>query len=338
MALAMQLEQATNDLLNNYVTTKSAAVAAALTEPALIAFTVYIITMGYAIMRGDAADPMHTFVWKVFKVMLIGGLALAGGQYMPLVVGFFDGLQGGMTQAIAGAPSVGALVDDVMRPYEALTNSLWAKASAGTLPKVSLYWAAIVVTLAELWLFLVGVGMYLLSKVALALVLSVGPLFVFCAMFPATQRLTESWVGTVLSFIFLAIFVAASVSMCTDFASSFARHISTKDDTVNILKACVSLAMASFSLGIVILNVKTISSALTGGVSIQGIGSQLTRMFERWLFNRSRSRSAPPDHAPALSDNQIRQHSAWGGTGYGRSVSPASAPLYQRNVLANMRR
>jgi type IV secretion system protein VirB6 len=330
MALAIQLEQHIDRLLNNYVTTKSAAVAAMLTEPALIAFTIYIIMMGYLIIRGEANDPLPVFVWKVSKVMLIGGLALAGGQYVAVVVQFLTGIQQSLIQALAGAPTIGALLDDMARPFEILTNDLWVKGSASRFPELSLYWAAALVTIAEAWLFVIGIGMYLLSKIALALVLAVGPLFILCAMFPATQRFTESWVATALGFIFLAIFVAASVAMCTSFASDYADHITKKQDAINVLKASVSLSIASISLGIVILNVKTLASALSGGVSLQGVGSLLFH-----LMSRTPNRRPSTDPQPSLPNNAISQGSSGG---FQRALPVGPVPLYQRNVMENLRR
>jgi hypothetical protein len=100
-------------------------------------------------------------------------------------------------------------------------------------------------------------------------------------MFPGTQRYAESWIGQALNFALLNVLIAASIAMLTQFASDFARAMLTTIDTVNILRDVMSLLLATGALGIVLLNLERISSALAGGVSIQGIGRDVARMMTR---------------------------------------------------------
>ena len=105
------------------------------------------------------------------------------------------------------AGSIGALVDNLAQPYNDLGEALWTRAvPAGllSLPSFSLIFAAALVAIAQFFLFVIGLGMYLLAKVALALVLAVGPAFILCGMFPGTQRYAESWIGQALNFALLA--------------------------------------------------------------------------------------------------------------------------------------
>ena len=79
MGVATYIETAIDQLLANFVTAKSAALCGALAPLALTGTTIYIIIMGYAVMRGEAHDALHTMLWKWFKVSMVAGVALAGG-------------------------------------------------------------------------------------------------------------------------------------------------------------------------------------------------------------------------------------------------------------------
>jgi len=197
VGIATSLETGVDTLLNNYVTTKSAAVSAAIAPVALTGVTVYVILMGFAIMRGEAHDSLHTFLWRSFKIAFVAGVALSAGEFQNSVIGFVQGIQDGLTQALSGAPTLGALIDNVEQPYIALQAALWDQATPSFgLPSFSLIFAAVLVAIAQFVLFIIAFGMYLLAKIALALVLAVGPAFILCAMFPATQRFAEIQEGS----------------------------------------------------------------------------------------------------------------------------------------------
>jgi len=314
MGIATSLETAVDTLLNNYITAKSAAVSAAIAPVALAGVTVYVLLMGYAIMRGEAHDSLHTFLWRSAKIAFIGGLALAAGEFQTNVVGLVQGIQGMLTQAMAGVPTLGALIDNVEAPYIALQTALWNEAlptGMALLPDFSLVFAAVLVALAQFVLFIIAFGMYLLAKVALALVLAVGPAFILCAMFPATQRFAESWLGQALNFALLNVLIAASISMLTQFASDFAGQLLTQINVVGILSNVIALVMATCAMGVVLLNLERLASALAGGVAIQGLGRDIGRA----LSGRA-----------ALGSSQPRLGGQIQGGGRGRQAPALPAP------------
>lgn len=329
--IAQTLEAGVDALLTGYVTAKSAAVSAAIAPVALTGVTIYVLLMGFAIMRGEAHDSLHTFLWRSVKIAFIAGLALSAGEFQSSVIGMVEGVQGGLTNAVSGAGSIGALVDNLAQPYNDLGEALWTRAVPSgvlSLPSFSLIFAAALVAIAQFFLFVIGLGMYLLAKVALALVLAVGPVFILCAMFPGTQRYAESWIGQALNFALLNVLIAASIAMLTQFASDFARAMLTTIDTINILRDVMSLLLATGALGIVLLNLERISSALAGGVSIQGIGRDVTRMLAR--TGRAQASAAPQ------TGGQIQ------GTSQRPALPPPPSPggtidAYQRGVQEHIR-
>ena len=312
MGIGTSLEAAVNTLLTNYVTSKSAAVSAAIAPVALTGVTVYVLLMGYAIMRGEAHDSLHTFLWRSAKIAFVTALALSAGEFQANVIELIEGTQGGLTQALSGAASLGALIDLVEQPYIALQTAIWDQSAPTGLqifPSLSLVFAAVLVAIAQFFLFIIAFGMYLLAKVALALVLAVGPVFILCAAFPATQRFTESWLGQALNFALLNVLIAASISMLTQFASDFAGQMVGQVDSIGILRDVCALLMATVAMGVVMLNLERLASALAGGVAIQGIGRDISRALSGRMALSSRQ---------ARSGGQIR-----GSGGRGTPALPA---------------
>lgn len=327
MGIATAIETAIDGLLNTFVASKSAALCSALVPVAITGVTIYIMIIGYAVIRGEAHDSLHTILWKLFRISMIAGVALSSGEFQGTIVDGINGIQGVFVQAFGNATTIGGLVDNMAQPYDDLGQQLWSEAVTGFWPNFSLLVAAGMVAIAQAFLFIIGLGMYLLAKVALALVLAVGPAFIFCAMFPATQKFTESWFGQALNFVFLNVFIGASISMLTSFASQFAAHIQGNVGNTAIMKDTMALLLVSCSLGVVMLNLNTIASALSGGASISGVGRELAR----YIMNRGASGPKTGGGGGFIQ----------GQTGGGSSTGAASGSsqlLYQRNVIDNIRR
>lgn len=329
MGIATAAEQAVDGLLNTFVTTKSAALSAMLAPLALTGVTIYIIVMGWAIMRGEAQDSFHTFLWKSFKIAFICGIALSAGEYQGSVVDGVTGIQGAIT-SVFGAGTLGGVIDNALGPYEDLGQQIWSEAVTGFMPNFALVAAAGFVSVAQFFITLVALGMYLLAKIALALVLAVGPVFIFCAMFPATQRFTESWIAQAMQFTLLNALLAAAISMLYDVSSEFAAHVGTGFGDTAVIKDTLALLGISAGLCVVVLNIQGIAGALSGGVGLQGIGREIGRKALE-LMNRGGGGGKRDGGSMEGGRTTGQPHPASSG-------GTASTPLYQRNVLDNIRK
>lgn len=341
MGIATAVEDAVVKLLVHFVNTKSAELCAILKPVALTGTTIYLLIMGYAVMRGDAQDPLHTVLWKWFKITMIASIALDGGQYQGMIVNGMEGIEGALIGAFGNATTVGGVIDQMATPYELLGQKLWSAAGTGVLTKFSLLAAAGMVALAQAFLVVVGLGMYLLAKVSLSLILAVGPVFILCAMFPATQRFTESWLSQVLSFILLNVLVVACITMLTDFAGTFAGKVNDSAGATAVMRDTLALLIASVSLGVVLLNVNTIASALSGGASLQGIGRDVANGLSSLLKQRPKKGGGSIERGNGEGGGNA---GSWtpgrpgGGTSSAGTGSGSSQPLYLRNVVDNIRR
>lgn len=67
----------------------------------------------------------------------------------------------------------------------------------------------------------IGYVVSLYARLALAIVLAIGPIFIALAMFQSTRRFTEAWIGQLVNFVILQVLVAAVGSLlisCIDSA------------------------------------------------------------------------------------------------------------------------
>lgn len=332
MGIAQEIEAAIDEILTSTVSSASVSLCAALAPIALTGATIYLIVMAFTISRGDAGDPVHTIVWRSFRMALIAGIALSAGAYQANVIEGTAALESALIESMSGMHSVGALIDEFAKPFDELGVQLWNQAVVGFWPNFGLMAAAGAVAIAECFIFCLGLGFYLLAKVALAIVLAIGPAFVLCAMWPATEKYTESWIGQVLNYVVLKVLVATSIVMLTSFVSQYAAHISTTPDTANVISSTTSLLLCCGALGIVMLNLPQIAAALSGGVSIAGIGRTVGRALLD-LMNRPAKAKPAPAAKPAGGDIF-----PGGGSSTSGPLPPPRAPLFQRNTIERLRK
>lgn len=326
MGIATAVDDTLTVALNDYVTRYSAALCDALQPIAVATVTIYLLFQGWAIARGHTTDTLPTLLMRAFRIAFIASIALVGGTYQDLVTGTIVGIQNALIQALSTSPNMGAFLDNVYEPYLALGSRLMTQGTTGFFPIWGLICASLLAMGAGIITLILGLGYYILAKVALTLLFAVGPVFILCAMFPSTQRFAESWLGQTLNYVMLSVLVAAAIGMVTQFGSEQARRILANPDMSNVLMSVAVLDIAVGGLLIVLLNLNNIATALTGGITLSGVGREVAGLTMRILGpsaarGMAMGRSAPP---------------AGGAIGYGGPGAALPAlprtPLYARAV------
>src|SRR5574337_36356 len=83
-------------LLGTYVVGVVATLMSAITPVALSLLTLWVALYGWAVLRGEVAQSVPTFVWKLFKIGLVFALALQSGVYVTHIVETANALSTGV--------------------------------------------------------------------------------------------------------------------------------------------------------------------------------------------------------------------------------------------------
>lgn len=277
MGMATYIEQSVNNALDHYVVTSSDAVIAVLTPLAVTAVTAYVMWTGFQVARGDVQETVPALVWRWFRVAIIAGLALNGPQYRSLVKEGLDGIQEAFASAFAGALSMGGTIDRMADPFTTLMETLFSEASSGLMPQFSLFIAGGICAAASIVMAFVAMGIFLVAKVSLALLLSVGPAFIFCAMFPVTQRYAEQWLSSALVAVFSNVLIMAVITFLASLLRTACVNILNAYSTASILADVVGLFFLAVTAAYVLLHVSSLAASLAGGLSLGNPGGDATR-------------------------------------------------------------
>lgn len=187
---------------------------------ALTVLTLWILVQGYRIATGLSREPMMALVGDALKAVLIIGIATgaaagAGSTYRVLT----DGLGEVVSEVVTGGD--GSAYEDIDKALAIMQVALEVigsideggdllteqrKSRAMWFTGVGLGGPAIV-----------AAGMLLLNKVAVALVVGLGPIFILCLLFRGTRQLFSKWLyyglGTLFSLALLTVMVTLAMDM-----------------------------------------------------------------------------------------------------------------------------
>lgn len=188
---------------------------------ALTLLTLWILVQGYRIATGLSREPMMALVGDALKAVLVIGIATgaaagSGSTYRVLT----DGLGEAVSQVVTGREDGGAYEDidrtlAIMQMALEVIDSIDAGGDLLTEQRKS----------RAMWFAgtglggpaIIAAGMLLLNKVAIALVVGLGPVFILCLLFRGTRPLFSKWLyyglGTLFSLALLTVMVTLALDM-----------------------------------------------------------------------------------------------------------------------------
>lgn len=231
--------------------------------PLRAALVLYVMLYGLAILRGAIAEPMVDFALRSVKLSVICLLATTPAYGAWITDPLFHALPRALADAIAGssAGDAGAAFDGFFARAAYLGQRLAQDGSAfDWLP----YIVAGAVILAGAVMAALGFGVVILAKVALALLVSLGPIFVGCALFEATRRYFFGWLSQAVNYLVLFALMVAIFQLVLALVGERWSSIDGQDPVAGGL-----LFVALCVLGaILFLQTPAIAAGIAGGASL----------------------------------------------------------------------
>jgi type IV secretion system protein VirB6 len=188
--------------LDTFLNERATSVIAVVSGPLRAALVLYVLLYGFAILRGAISEPMMDFAVRSLKLAFIYMLATTVAYSTYVTTPLFHTLPDTLTQAISGsgAPDVGAAFDQFFSRAAYLGQKIGQTGS----PIDFAPWimAALVYVVGAVAAAL-GFGVVMIAKVALALLVALGPIFVACALFDASRRFFFGWLAQAVNYIVL---------------------------------------------------------------------------------------------------------------------------------------
>lgn len=255
-----------NNLLGTYVSEQTTRVAAAI-EPALVVLTaVYVMAWGVCQATGQIEEPLLEGIKRIARITLVFGIGLHLWLYQELIVDTFFTAPNTLAAAMIGAPDSVTIVDQVIFQGGDAAAALIQK--GGLFDNNFSYYIAGFVVYA-----LVGVAsiysIFLLSlaKVALSILLALGPLYIATLLFDSSRRYFQAWIAQLANFALIAVLVSLVVGLFMHLLTTVTAQAAGQGTAIGIAEG-VKVCFAAGLDFLILRQVMPIASGLASGVAL----------------------------------------------------------------------
>lgn len=271
MTVASSVINSFVDPLQDYINEGSSSVAAAVQGPLTAAAALYIVIFGIMILLGYVRLPVSDFVINVIKISVIVLIVTEVDAYNTYVTDlFFVQLPEGIGAAIGGMSggsldsstiTNGTAFDEIINRSIQMSEDI---AAEGSWRDWYPYLVAAFYMILAVVVSMVLLAIFIFGKVALALVLVLGPLFIALLLFRVTQPFFSSWLAATANFVLLQVLAVAligmMISLIQQFIDSAEAHV-WYEDFVLVIRLAGLFALTLY-LG---LQLPSIAARISGG-------------------------------------------------------------------------
>lgn len=260
-----------NGQLSTYVSTNAARVASTIEPAAVTLATIYVMMWGYLSLTGRIQEPIWEGVKRILVVGLILGFAIRLWSYNDIAVDTFTKGPDQLAAAVLGAPSTVAVVDQIWIDGNLIAEQLLSKGSVLN-ANFAYYLAGFLVYILVGLTVVVTAFLLALSKVALALILAVGPIFIVLLFFDTTKRFFEAWVAQLANYGLVAILATMAAALLLSVLHSYTANAASLGGAITIAEGA-RVCVASALVFLVMRQVMSIAAGLASGIALSSFSA-----------------------------------------------------------------
>lgn len=263
--------------LVTYVSQTSQNVSTLITPAALGSFSIYLLFHAYQQMYGNTEQPFMEFLHNTLKAVVILGAALGIGDYNQVVVQTFQNSPAALAAAI-GDPtqsgsisSLGDFIDQVLDTVLTIAESFWSMGGVLSEHGLVMFLAGMIVAVVGGATTVAVAALVIVSKVATALILGLGPLAILLLMHKSTQNYFNSWINLLANYGMLMVVAVGSNGIMLSVFYQTAQNAQAKGGAVGINDIVAMVFVGAVSI-ILLYQATSIASSLGSGMALSTFG------------------------------------------------------------------
>ncbi len=228
---------------------------------------IYLALWGIAHLLGQIDEPLRDGIRRIIKVVLIISFALNIGLYSGTIVNLLFGAPEQISSVVTGTAPTSAVLDNLLAKGFMLGWTTWEK--GGIVSNLGMYVVALMVWIATIIVLGYAAFLLLFSKLAMAVLLALGPLFITLLLFSTTQKFFEMWLAQVVNYGFLMIFSIALTQLLLGLSESLLNSVVASSAAFGIsIEDAISLVLVSVISFLILRQAPQIAMGLGGGVAL----------------------------------------------------------------------
>ena len=251
-----------------------------------IGFGIYILLVAFDYYKRGFDENVVDLGKRMIVWLLIIAFAFNSSQYQKLANIMWmlpENLSGLLGTSTYTASALDTQSNNILKMME----NIFAYAASLDMLQVSdklmLYIGGTVAVILAYLFFLITFAYYLIAKLSLAMVIVIGPMFIGSMLFPATRQWGMNWIGQILNYSVTVVFYVILGALQNDFfKNQLERAVVGEIGSVAQVVGLIPLFFLSTTIFILVAwSIPSISSALTGGASVNGF-SRTVMSVARW--------------------------------------------------------
>lgn len=260
-----------NAQLASYIGTNTAAVAGAIEPAAVTLATIYVMMWGFLSLTGRIQEPIWEGVKRIVTMALILGVGIRLWTYNSMITNTFFTAPDQLAAAIIGAPSTVGVIDQVWTDGNLTAEQLLNKGSLLS-GDFAYYLAGFVVYLLVGLAVVYTAFLLALSKVAVAVILALGPIFIVLLFFDSTKRFFEAWIAQLANYALITVLALLVAAVMLQVIRGYATSAAALGAGITIAES-VRVCIAAVLVFLVMRQVMPIAAGLASGIALSSFGA-----------------------------------------------------------------
>jgi type IV secretion system protein VirB6 len=305
MGFFSQFDAWLNVLLFTYIGDNTARLAAAL-EPAVVTLgVIYVMVWGYMQLTGQIEEPFVAGIKRIALLAIVLGVSLRLWLYTPIVVDTFFQAPARLAAIIVGANDPVGTTDAIMNSGSESAELLIRKGSILS-GNFSFYVAGVVVYAIVGMTTIYTMFLLALSRIALSVLLALGPFFFALLLFDSTKRFFESWVAQLCNYAFITILTVLLAALMLHVVGAAAQRAVSLGGTIQIAdgaRVCVAAGLTF----LVMRQVMPMAASLASGLALSTFG--VTSAVVGWALGSAYRKTG--NYFRGLTDKETTRWDSW---------------------------
>uniref|UniRef100_UPI001FD24D5B type IV secretion system protein n=1 Tax=Bartonella queenslandensis TaxID=481138 RepID=UPI001FD24D5B len=265
-----QLFTKIDQIAKTYVTDISSKAIVTITPFVSIGITIAFIIYGWLIIRGAIDMPLSGFVNRFLRISIITSIALTTGLYQPEITNLITQMPYDLSKALIANP----LNDtELMKLLD--TTATKGFQYAGRLFEETVFFESngllysllgILILLATSLVVAIGGGLVILTKIAITLLVGLGPIFIIALLWQPTYRFFEQWIIQVVNYIILFLLLATVFNLMMNIFANYLQdmRLDYNQNVAAMFGGALILSIISIML---LLKLSSMANSLAKGIT-----------------------------------------------------------------------
>lgn len=272
-----------DSILASYIGNNTMRIAGLLEPSILTLAVVYVMIWGYLQLTGKIEEPFVAGLKRIILLVVILGGALDLWLYNELIVDTFFNAPGELAAGVIGAYDPVSIIDQIIFSGGDAASLLIQKGGIFH-GDFSYYIAGFAIYLVVGLTAIYAMFLLALSKIALSILLALGPLFIALVFFEATKRFFEAWIAQLANYAFITILTVLVAALMLGIVSSAAQQAADEGGGIQIADA-VRVCMAAGLTFLIMRQVMPMAAGLASGLALSSFGVMSAML--AWGFGKA---------------------------------------------------